>query len=146
MEIEMKPVISTKTFAVLLTGIFIVFFTAAVFADESDSNTETPDPITLNKVANPIYLYSLDPESPDFVPGPFWSYGNSKIYKNGDHEITFSNGLSALMDPTPYGTAMPSGMFSGSITYRYKGLFGGIVRPGRPIYYWRLPAMASNGR
>jgi len=58
-----------------------------------------------------------------------WSAFRANLYEHGPHKIIFSGGLSSGQAPLAFGDPAWAGYFQSSVTYRYSGLFGGIIRP-----------------
>lgn len=64
----------------------------------------------------------------------------STLYRQGPHEISVEGGSSQVVMRSPLGLMDLQSELDASLTYRYKGLFGGVVRPVA-----RLSAGAGQG-
>jgi hypothetical protein len=105
------------------------------------SNEPTPDaaeatPTPTLDFRHPSLLADSPPPAFDsyIFTSPFGSTTQAYVTKrdlwaSGPHQVELSTSLvSAPLALTP-GDPLSTGMFNSSLTYRYRGLFGGIVRP-----------------
>lgn len=80
--------------------------------------------------------YYKDSQSPflgsmskQMTPGRFvWSTYQGYLEKNY-HTLSFSGSMSTVDEPSLYGDPLSSDKFFSSVTYQYKGLFKGVIRP-----------------
>ncbi len=104
------------------------FSFAADVAESSDSNQPLESWQLVRSDALNIRP-DFYPGAPDFYAGPYiWSHF-SRRYGNALHEFTVNGGLSTKWEDLPYGEDIPLSGYQGTFTYRYHGLFGGIIRP-----------------
>lgn len=107
-------------------------FASPIFADDGVISGETDAP------PGPMYIVTTDtpPETPVYnILSPqmdfrsfTWSYFGGHFEK-GAHTIDISGGTSTMFEPYDMGDSLQTGLFNTTITYRYHGLFGGIIRP-----------------
>jgi hypothetical protein len=111
--------------------LMLAFVQGSVFADDEES--VTPAPMT-----GLLEFHTADrpPESPVAAPlSPqidFRSHTWGSFYRDvrhGDHGIEIRGGLSTYAEPYYLQDSLQTGNFSTTVTYRYHGLFKGIVRP-----------------
>lgn len=100
--------------------------------------------LELYKADRPAWASTLDPFATQWAPGPFvWSsfYGQME---RGPHLLQTQGSLSTIEENLHFEDDLLTGMFQSSVTYRYRGLFGGVVRPVARFtagtgQYWGMP-------
>lgn len=50
-------------------------------------------------------------------------------FLTGEHDLLLTGGLTSWQDRLNFGGDLSTGQFSSTLTYRYNGIFGGMVRP-----------------
>lgn len=53
----------------------------------------------------------------------------TKLYQNGPHEVVLEGGSQSGLARLPGGASQPFQEMNSTLTYRYKGFLGGVVRP-----------------
>ena len=68
------------------------------------------------------------PNRPLWLNPQLYSF-QTTLYRQGPHEVTVEGASSQLVLRSPYGLPERQNSLDASLTYRYKGLLGGVVRP-----------------
>ena len=123
----------------------LLFLTALTFllapvasADENEEEAtetasisvqSTPGLIDFTNTDQLKWESPLDPFSSTLMPGPIqWSYFHQNLMR-GPHEFSIDGGAFSRPETMAVGDPMMMGNFRTSFTYRYHGLFGGVIRP-----------------
>ncbi len=111
----------------------LIFFTPsfALAADLEESSPEAPAVESWRLIRTDALNIQpdFDPNLPNYYAGPYyWSRFNRR-YGNSLHEFTVNGGLSTWWEAQPFGEDAPLSGYQGTFTYRYHGLFGGVIRP-----------------
>ncbi|MDP8222260.1 MAG: hypothetical protein P9L99_02785 [Candidatus Lernaella stagnicola] len=113
--------------------VFIVLLLGAPVSAEDDTLTSTPPKTDFFQFtySNEVWRDpALDPLANSLIaPGPTRYSNFYGRWVSGDHRIDFGGGLTGFTDRYAYGEMMDGSAFTGSIAYRYHGLFGGVIRP-----------------
>jgi hypothetical protein len=112
---------------------------AAWAQDDDDASPLTPPSLAEAPRSNFLQFSStntpwvdpaLDPLTTDVISTGWtnWSSFHGRVLQ-GHHQFDLNGGLSGFNEIAVPGEAMQAGVFMSSVTYRYTGILGGVIRP-----------------
>ena len=138
---------------IIILGLVFLASSIPAMAEEEEAN-DAPVPPSSE-------LYFAPEEPPAWTltrPVPLqWTYGSfywthpHREWTSGAHSFELESSATNWMQDPGFGDAVPVGFLQTSFTYRYRGLFGGIVRPvarftvGAGQWYGALGLPSLNG-
>ena len=118
-------------FFILIIGALSICAPLSLAQDEQPDSTVKPSAgwFRLTDHYQDSHSPFLGSMSKQMNPGTFvWSTYQGYLEKNY-HALTLTGTISTVDEPSIYGEPLPSDKFFSSVTYQYKGLFNGIIRP-----------------
>lgn len=117
---------------IILLCFVILLISPSAFAEEESKNKinlkTSDDSKVSSDFSNPLWMPGPETRLDFITPSPQW-FQYQREFNKDDHSVVFETNSSSAPDDFDPSGELTAASIRSSVTYRYNGLFGGIVRP-----------------